>query len=130
MKSDVNERPECTEPVNEAAPEIDEYLWPLVGETSASVDWSLLAEELQIRQRLVEIMAHVHTTHVMPRLRRAEVRSTAQHRGIVESVIAGSPDAPPWEQMLRAPVPRALRDEFRELAQRLRAIGRRRRQLA
>jgi hypothetical protein len=103
--------------------EVDEYLWPLTGE-AAPIDWTLLTEELRVRQRLLEIMAHVREMHIEPRVRRAGASpSTALGSAIAASIVAGRPDAPPWEQVLLAPVPRALRDEWAELAQRLRAIG-------
>ena len=99
--------------------EVDEYLWPLTGDAS-SVHWECIAEELHIRQRLAEILAHVRETHVQPRLRRFGTRVNSAHiRSITESVIAGPGDGPPWAQTLKEPVPRALREEWNELAQRL-----------
>ena len=102
--------------------QIDEYLWPLTGSMTA-IDWPSVTEELQIRERLAEISAHVHEQHVQPRLRRLNVRaSTALTEAVTRGIIAGAADGPPWTQTLRDPVPRALRDEWAQLAERLRAI--------
>jgi hypothetical protein len=99
--------------------EVDEYLWPLTGDTS-SVRWESITEELHIRQRLAEILAHVREAHVQPRLRHLGARTNSAHiRSITESIIAGPGDGPPWAQTLKEPVPRALREEWDELAQRL-----------
>jgi hypothetical protein len=99
--------------------EVDEYLWPLTGDTS-SVRWESITEELHIRQRLAEILAHVREAHVQPRLRHLGARTNSAHiRSITESIIAGPGDGPPWAQTLKEPVPRALREEWNELAQRL-----------
>lgn len=102
--------------------EIDEYLWPLTGDVSV-VDWDALTEGLQIRQRLGEILMHVRTTHVRPRLQRLGARP-AMHvvQAATQAVIAGPQDGPPWEQRLQEPVPRALRDEWEQLTQRLRQL--------
>jgi len=107
---------------SEAYPEIDEYLWPLTGVT-APVSWETLAEDLRIRNRLAEIRAHVHDMHVQPQLRRSG-RCTAPDviRAVTESLVAGPADGPPWLQTLKDPIPRALRDEWNELAQRLHDI--------
>ncbi len=102
--------------------EVDEYLWPLTGDTSC-VHWESVAEELQIRQRLAEILAHTREMHVRPRLRSLGVRDgCSSARTVTASIIAGPADGPPWAQSLRHPVPRALRDEWDELAQRLLAL--------
>src|SRR5262249_37180563 len=102
--------------------DIDEYLWPLTGALTA-VDWLALTEELHIRKRLAEIAAHVREFHIAPRLRRGGPPSSpALVRAIKESVIAGPGDAPPWEITLKEPVPRALREEWRQLAARLQTI--------
>ncbi len=114
-------RPERREPY----PEIDEYLWPLTG-TPTAVNWELLAEELRIRNRLAAIRAHVQEMHVQPRLKRAGRASTDVIQGLTASLIAGPLDGPPWMQRLKDPIPRALRDEWQELTQRLRAIEGRR----
>lgn len=106
--------------------EIDEYLWPLTGELTA-INFDLLAEELRIRERLAEIMAHVHEMHVRPQLRRLGRRgSSAVAKAIAQNVIAGPEDGPPWVQTLKEPVPRALREEWNELARRLSEIRGRR----
>jgi len=103
--------------------EVDEYLWPLTGDVS-SVDWESITEELHIRQRLAEIMAHVRETHLQPRLRRLGARAnSADSRSITESIIAGPGDGPPWAQTLKEPVPRALREQWNELVQRLRELN-------
>src|SRR6266849_10251468 len=87
--------------------EVDEYLWPLTGE-AAPIDWTLLTEELHIRERLLEIMAHVREMHIEPRVRRAGAStSTPLGQAIVGAIIACPPHAPPWDQVLLAPVPRA-----------------------
>ena len=99
--------------------EVDEYLWPLTGNIS-SVHWESITEELHIRQRLAEIMAHIREAHIQPRLRRLGAQANAAYiRSITESIIAGPGDGPPWAQTLKEPVPRALREEWNELAQRL-----------
>ncbi len=104
--------------------EIDEYLWPLTGALWA-VDWQLLAEELQVRRRLVDIMAHVRAMHLEPRTRRLGARaSVTSVRAVSESVISGPEQGPPWMQTLHEPVPRVLREEWRQLSQRLHAIVR------
>ncbi len=102
--------------------EIDEYLWPLTGDTSC-IHWESVAEELHIRQRLAEIMAHTRDTHVRPRLRSLGLRDgSASARSVTAGIIEGPENGPPWTQSLREPVPRALRDEWNQLAQRLRAL--------
>ncbi len=102
--------------------EVDEYLWPLTGDTS-SIHWESVAEELHIRQRLAEILAHTRDTHVRPRLRSLGVREgSSSGRTLAASIIAGPEDGPPWTQSLHHPVPRALRDEWDQLAQRLRDL--------
>jgi len=101
------------------APEIDEYLWPLTGDMS-QVDWTALTEELRIRARLGEIMGHVRERHVQPRIRRLGQRtSQAAIDALTARVIAGPADGPPWLQTLHEPVPRALREEWSDLARRL-----------
>ena len=108
-------------------PEIDEYLWPLTGEVS-SMDWQPVVEELQIRQRLADIMAHVREMHVRPRLARLGPRASETMRcAVTESIIDGPEGGPPWTQTLREPVPRGLRDEWNQLAGRLCEIEQRRR---
>lgn len=103
--------------------QFDEYLWPLSGEVSA-IDWSSLAEELQIRERLSEIMAHVRAAHLTPRLRRLGVQPSATLvQATTQALIAGPVDGRPWEQTLKEPVPRALREEWTELAERLRRLN-------
>jgi hypothetical protein len=107
-------------------PEVDEYLWPLTGELSP-INWEALAEELRIRERLAEIMAHVRTTHVRPRLRRVGPRvSAAAAQALTEAVIAGPSEGPPWLQTLKEPVPRVLREEWSALTHRLCALEHRR----
>lgn len=102
--------------------EIDEYMWPLTGEAT-TLNWTALAEALEIRARLGEILAHVRDTHIAPRLRRMGSRpSTDLIRAVQESVIAGPETGPLWAQTLKEPVPRALRDEWRELTRRLCAL--------
>jgi len=106
---------------------IDEYLWPLTGDLTA-VNWEALAEEMQLRERLAEITAHVRELHVQPRLRRLGTQpSPTLVRAMTEGVITGPEGGPPWLQTLREPVPRALRDEWATLTERLRAIDERRR---
>jgi hypothetical protein len=106
----------------EWAAEVDEYLWPLTGEASP-IDWILLTEELGIRSRLLEIMAHVRAAHIEPRVRRAGASpSTPLGQAIAGAIVTGPPNAAPWQQVLRAPVPRALREEWTALAERLREI--------
>ena len=98
---------------------VDEYLWPLTGETD-QIDWSSLTEELEIRRRLAEIAAHVCMVHVRPRLARWRGQMyPALTQAIRQGVIAGPEDGAPWEQTLKEPVPRALREEWAELARRL-----------
>ena len=106
-----------------AEAEIDEYLWPLTGETAA-IDWPSLVEELRIQERRAEILAHVRETHLEPRLRRVGVPTSASalRQALTESIIAGPEGGPPWAQTLREPVPRALREEWRQLAARLQAL--------
>jgi hypothetical protein len=102
--------------------EIDEYLWPLTGDMSP-IDWPSLTEELQIRERLAEISAHVREAHVRPRLARLGVRVTsALTEAVAQGIVAGPEDGPPWAQTLREPVPRALRDEWSRLTSRLREL--------
>ncbi len=104
-------------------PEIDEYLWPLTGEIS-SIHWESVTEELHIRQRLAEIMAHVNDMHVQPRLRQLGARaSLAFSRSIRQSIIEGPEDGPPWAQALKEPVPRTLREEWTALALRLQQLN-------
>ena len=111
--------------------EVDEYLWPLTGDTSSiqwesiTKEWESITEELHIRQRLAKIMAHVREAYIQPRLRRLGARTNSAYiRSITESIIAGPGDGPPWAQTLKEPVPRALREEWNELAQRLCEINR------
>ncbi len=107
--------------------EIDEYLWPLTGDAS-SVRWESVTEELHLRQRLAAIMAHVREVHVEPRLRRLGAPAgSAYSQSTAESIIAGPEDGPPWAQTLKEPVPRALREEWDNLAQQLRELSRFRR---
>jgi hypothetical protein len=104
--------------------EIDEHLWPLTGDTF-SIHCESFTEELHIRQRLAEILAHVREAHIEPRLRRLGARASAAYvRNITESIIAGPGDGPPWAQTLKEPVPLALREEWNQLAQRLCEINR------
>ncbi len=106
-----------------AEAEIDQYLWPLTGE-AAGIDWASVVEELRIRERLAEILAHVRQTHVEPRLRRAGARAAASALGkaLTEGVIAGPEGGPAWALTLKEPVPRALREEWSQLAARLQAL--------
>jgi hypothetical protein len=106
--------------------QVDEYLWPLTGELTP-VDWVSLAEELRMRERLAEIMAHVRAMHIEPTLRQLGAQGSAVRRRVAgEAVIAGPLDGAPWERTLRGSVPRALREEWDQLAQRLREFERRR----
>ena len=108
--------------VNQGEATVDEYLWPLTGETD-QIDWSSLTEELELRRRLAEIAAHVCAMHVQPRLTRWRGRLyPALTHAIRQGVIAGPEGGAPWEQTLKDPVPRALREEWTQLAQRLRAL--------
>jgi hypothetical protein len=103
--------------------QIDEYMWPLTGEATP-FDWTALTEELQIRTRLGAILAHVRDTHIAPRVRRlGPSPSRDRIRAVEESIIAGPAAGPVWVQTLREPVPRALRDEWRALTQRLSDIA-------
>ncbi len=87
------------------------------------VNWETMAEDLRIRNRLAEIRAHVYNVHVHPRLRRSGRRTAPDViRAVTESFIAGPIDGPPWRRTLKDPIPRALRDEWTELAQRLHDI--------
>jgi len=105
---------------------IDEYLWPLTGE-APPINWSELTEEMQIRQRLGEIMAHVRMLHVEPRLRRLGPRvSFERAAAALQAIVEGPSDGPAWAQTLKEPVPRALREEWTALGRRLRDIERRR----
>lgn len=107
-------------------PDVDEYLWPLTGELSP-INWEALAEELHIRDRLAVIMAHVRELHLEPRLRRLGAGASADMtRVLTETVIAGPESGPPWEQRLRDPVPRALREEWEQLSRRLCELDRNR----
>lgn len=100
--------------------EVDEYLWPLTGNL-LSVDWQVLADELHVRTRLNEILAHVRELHVQPRVRRLGVgASVSAISAVTRAIIAGPDGGPPWTQTLKEPVPRALRQEWTKLAQRLR----------
>ena len=102
--------------------EVDEYLWPLNGDTY-SIHWEYITEELHIRRRLAEILAHVREAYIQPRLRRLGASANpATNRRIPESIIAGPGDGPPWAQTLKEPVPRELREEWNELAQRLQEL--------
>jgi len=102
--------------------EIDEYMWPLSGD-STSFNWTALAEELEIRTRLGEILTHVRDTHIAPRLRRLGIRPSPDLvRSVEESIIAGPAGGPLWAQTLKEPVPRVLRHEWDELARRLSVI--------
>lgn len=108
------------------SPEVDEYLWPLTGDFSA-INWQALSEELRIRERLAEILAHVRAMHVEPRLRRSGPRpSAALLRALTEGIVDGPESAPPWQQQLKGSVPRALREEWTRLAQELREVEERR----
>lgn len=108
---------------NRADIEVDEYLWPLTGD-QPSIRWELVTEELRIRQRLAEMVTHVREMHVRPRVRQLSTRvAFAQSRSIVASIITGPEDGPPWAQSLKEPVPRALRDEWTRLTQRLRELN-------
>ncbi|MBI1816562.1 MAG: hypothetical protein HYR72_16405 [Deltaproteobacteria bacterium] len=102
--------------------DFDEFLWPLTNATWP-VNWTRLAEEHRLRRRLQEILAHVHETHVAPRLSRlghaASADAIAQ---ITQSVIAGPIDGNLWERSLRDLVPRALRDEWQALCTELRGL--------
>jgi hypothetical protein len=102
--------------------EIDEYMWPLTGD-STSFNWTALTEELEIRTRLGAILAHVRDMHIAPRVRRLGPRPSRDRlRAVEESIIAGPAAGPLWAQTLQEPVPRALRDEWRELTRRLSEI--------
>ena len=106
--------------------EVDEYLWPLTGDF-LSVNWQLLAEELHIRTRLNEILAHVREVHIRPRLRvLGPCPSPHAIRATTQAIIAGPDDGPLWMQTLHHPVPRALREEWAMLAERLRDADHRR----
>ncbi|MBI4515739.1 MAG: hypothetical protein HY699_07980 [Deltaproteobacteria bacterium] len=98
----------------------DEYLWPLVDEVWP-MDWDRLTAEHRLRLRLREILAHVQETHVAPRLRRLGAAATvAAAAHITQQVISGPPQGEYWERTLHGPVPRALCDEWAELAGQLR----------
>jgi hypothetical protein len=102
--------------------EVDEYLWPLNGDTY-SIHWEDITDELHIRRRLAEILAHVREAYIQPRLRRLGASAnSATNRSIPESIIAGPGDGPPWAQTLNEPVPRELREEWNELARRLQEL--------
>ena len=102
--------------------EIDEYMWPLTGESTA-FNWSSLTEELEIRTRLGAILGHVRDMHIAPRLRRLGPRPSPDRvRAVEESVISGPANGPLWAQSLHEPVPRALRDEWGALTRRLSEI--------
>jgi hypothetical protein len=119
MSGQRSEREDNNEP---RTPEVDEYLWPLTGELWP-IDWSSLAEEIHIRERLAEIAAHVRDTHLRPRLRRlGPAPSAALVAAMTQSIVDGPADGPLWAQVLKDPVPRALREEWARLTQRLRAI--------
>ena len=101
---------------------VDEYLWPLTGEVQ-QIDWESLAEQLRIRGRLADIAAHVRELHLRPRLRRLGPRpALAMIAAVTESLIEGPAGGPAWDQRLKAPVPSGLRDEWNQLAQRLREL--------
>jgi hypothetical protein len=107
---------------NEAGDEFDEYLWPLTDATWP-LDWSRLADEHRLRQRLDEILTHVEALHVTPRLRRLGANASATARlALTQSIIAGPLDGQPWERTLREPIPRALREEWQRLGAELRAL--------
>ena len=101
---------------------VDEYLWPLTGEVTP-IDWDALTAELQIRERLAEIIAHVREMHVQPRLARLGARrDPIMVREITCSVINGPAEGPMWLQTLQEPVPRALREEWARLTKQLREL--------
>jgi len=103
--------------------EIDEYMWPLTGESTA-FNWTALTEELELRARLGTILAHVREMHISPRVRRLGPRPTPdQIRAVEASVITGPTAGPLWAQTLHEPVPRALRDEWQGLTRRLSTIA-------
>ena len=101
--------------------DVDEYLWPLTGDATL-VDWRALTAELQIRERLAEISAHVREVHVQPRLARLGRLAPAARLEVTRSIIDGPAEGPPWAQTLKDPVPRALRDEWAALSQQLREL--------
>ena len=103
-------------------PQEVDFVWPLTGEL-AHIDWEALTEEIRIRDRLAEIVAHVQTTHVVPRVRRIHPHAPAAlAQAIRQEIIAGPDDAPLWAQRLREPVPRRLREEWAALVARLREL--------
>lgn len=103
--------------------QFDEYLWPLT-DTAWPVDWRRMANDYQLRQRLTEILAHVQTTHVAPRLRRSGAKSLNAVAQITQRIISGPRDGELWELTLHEPVPQALRDEWTVLCAELRsAVG-------
>ena len=104
--------------------QFDEYLWPLT-EAAWPLDWRRFAEEHRLRQRLNEILAHVHAMHVLPRVRRLSAGNRTAEAAITQSIISGLPGGEPWQLSLHEPVPRALRDEWAALSAELRAMSRR-----
>lgn len=104
--------------------EVDEYLWPLNGDMNSIhlIHWEYITEELQIRRRLTEILAHVREAYIQPRLQRLGASANSATNRIPESIIVGPGDGPQWAQTLKEPVPRALREEWSDLAQRLQEL--------
>jgi hypothetical protein len=102
--------------------EFDEYLWPLT-DAAWPLNLTRMAEEHRLRARLDEILVHVETTHIAPRVRRLGARATpAAVAEIRQSVIAGPAEGAYWERALREPVPRSLREAWDEMSQQLRDV--------
>ena len=99
--------------------QVDEYLWPLT-DTAWPLDWRRFAHEHRLRQRVNEILAHVHATHVAPRLRRLGASNPSTVAAITQRIVSGPSDGEPWQLVLHEPVPRALRDEWAALSAELR----------
>jgi hypothetical protein len=105
----------------EQYPLFDEYLWPLT-DAAWPLDLRRLANEQRLRQRLSEILAHVHQAHVAPRIRRLGAAHASAVIAISQRIVSGPLDGEYWERTLHEPVPRALREEWISLSAELRAL--------